>query len=191
MGFDLSNYEQVQDRLPRFFKRHEDGRVVTRLHSWVETGIVFEARLYKNGDELEKGVVLSTGWAHEIPGRGHVNRTSPLENCETSAIGRALANIGLHGDRRASREEMEKVQRGAQPSPAQPSPNETLAAEKQKKRLCVELCENLGATPDQAKMYCKQQASYQSLDSLYSHLVEFRDAGYKWDDQKNKPKQGG
>jgi hypothetical protein len=44
------------------------------------------------------------------------NKTSALENCETSAIGRALANMGLSGDQRASREEMAKVQRGVAPT---------------------------------------------------------------------------
>jgi len=44
------------------------------------------------------------------------NKTSALENCETSAIGRALANCGYGGDKRVSREEMDKVQRGITPS---------------------------------------------------------------------------
>jgi hypothetical protein len=38
-----------------------------------------------------------------------------LENCETSAIGRALANAGFSGNKRTSREEMEKVARGVAP----------------------------------------------------------------------------
>jgi hypothetical protein len=80
--------------------------------------VVFKAELF-NGD-----ILLSTGWAFEREGDGMVNQTSHLENCETSAIGRALANITIHGDKRPSREEMEKVQRGPQPT-TQPTKTDT------------------------------------------------------------------
>jgi hypothetical protein len=53
----------------------------------------------------------STGLAFEIDGQGMANKTSALENAETSAIGRALANAGYSGNKRASREEMAKVAR--------------------------------------------------------------------------------
>jgi hypothetical protein len=46
------------------------------------------------------------------------NKTSALENCETSSIGRALANAGYSGNRRATREEMAKVERGQTPKAA-------------------------------------------------------------------------
>lgn len=108
--FDPEKYEQVQDRIPRFLKKYEHGRIITDLMSPVDKLkiVVFKACLY-DGETL-----LATGWAHEIAGEGFVNQTSHLENCETSAIGRALANIGLHGDKRPSREEMEKVERHKQ-----------------------------------------------------------------------------
>ena len=52
-----------------------------------------------------------TGYAFEVDGQGGMaNRTSALENCETSAIGRALANIGYSGAKRPSQEEMRKTQ---------------------------------------------------------------------------------
>ena len=50
----------------------------------------------------------------EKAGQGYVNKTSHVENCETSAIGRALANMGLHGSKRPSREEMQKTQQPSQ-----------------------------------------------------------------------------
>jgi len=105
--FNLSDYEEVKDRLPKFFKKYPDGRVITDLISdvnQIET-VVFKATLYN--EEIE----LSTGWAFEKAGEGFVNKTSHLENCETSAIGRALANITIHGDKRPSKEEMDKVER--------------------------------------------------------------------------------
>jgi hypothetical protein len=66
--------------------------------------------------ELWLGTTLvSTGWAEEIVGNSPVNKTSALENCETSAVGRALANFGFQGKNpsatRPSRNEMEKVER--------------------------------------------------------------------------------
>jgi hypothetical protein len=59
-------------------------------------------------------VCIATGYAEEVRGAGNVNRTSHVENCETSAVGRALANAGMAGSdvsKRPSREEMSKVQR--------------------------------------------------------------------------------
>jgi hypothetical protein len=58
-------------------------------------------------------VCIATGYAEEVRGAGNVNRTSHVENCETSAVGRALANAGMAGtdvNKRPSREEMSKVQ---------------------------------------------------------------------------------
>lgn len=76
------------------------------------------------------GAVIGSGFAEEIRGQGNVNKTSALENCETSAIGRALASLGLHGGTYASINEMDGVQRKAQaqqaaqptPAPAEPAP---------------------------------------------------------------------
>jgi hypothetical protein len=61
-------------------------------------------------------VCVATGYAEEVRGAGNVNRTSHVENCETSAVGRALANAGMAGtdvNKRPSREEMSKVQNTA------------------------------------------------------------------------------
>jgi hypothetical protein len=72
-------------------------------------------------------VCIATGYAEEVRGAGNVNRTSHVENCETSAVGRALANAGMAGtdvNKRPSREEMEKVERSSAAGrgylPAQP-----------------------------------------------------------------------
>ena len=62
----------------------------------------------------ENGIVIGSGMAEEIRGEGHVNKTSALENCETSAVGRALASIGLSGGEYASANEMEAVGRKQQ-----------------------------------------------------------------------------
>lgn len=57
------------------------------------------------------GFVIATGHAQETVGQGNVNRTSALENAETSAVGRALASLGIHGGEMASLNEIEAVGR--------------------------------------------------------------------------------
>lgn len=114
MTFNLQDYAEVKDRIPVFWKRYPDGRIVTEQTMFdLESGTVeFVCYLYRD-HETEKPV--TTGWAYEVVGSSPVNRTSAVENCETSAIGRALANMGIHGkngtEPRPSREEMQKVVR--------------------------------------------------------------------------------
>jgi hypothetical protein len=122
--FNPNDYEMVSERLPRFLKDHPLARVETINHTTPDDRAaltwVMEARIWLPLDEsdLKSGWYLkSTGHAFEIDGQGgQANKTSALENCETSAIGRALANAGYGGDKRVSREEMAKVERGVTPS---------------------------------------------------------------------------
>ena len=69
--------------------------------------------------------VLGEGHAEELRGVGYVNKTSAVENCETSAIGRALAACGLAGGEYASANELDGVQRkeAALESKKKPSEN--------------------------------------------------------------------
>ena len=110
--FNPDDYEDVATRLKRFKKDWPESRIVTRLLSsdgevratrWVVQAEIYLDREIRFPD--------ATGLAAEIDGSGGANNTAALENGETSAIGRALANLGYHGDLRASREEMAKVQR--------------------------------------------------------------------------------
>lgn len=61
--------------------------------------------------EDKDGHVVGSGLAEEVRGSSNVNKTSALENCETSAIGRALASLGLHGGTYASLNEIDAVKR--------------------------------------------------------------------------------
>ncbi len=74
----------------------------------------------------ETGMIIGSGFAEEIRGQGNVNKTSALENGETSAIGRALASLGLHGGAYASINELDAVNRKqqamAQPVQQAPQP---------------------------------------------------------------------
>ena len=111
MGFNLDDYEPVAVRHSRWLEQHPNGRTITHMVSQPGADIcVIRAELW-----LED-VCIATGYAEEVRGAGNVNRTSHVENCETSAVGRALANAGMAGtdvNKRPSREEMMKVQNTA------------------------------------------------------------------------------
>ena len=107
MAFNLEDYEPVEERLSKWWKENEDGRVATELISFSNGQYIVQAYLYRT---YLDSVAYATGLAEEkITDRG-VNATSALENCETSAIGRALANANYAAKgKRPSREEMTKV----------------------------------------------------------------------------------
>ena len=105
--FNLADYETVEVRLEKFIKDYADFRIATELEVCDKDRYVVKAYLYKVATDT---VAWTTGYAEEkVTDRG-VNSTSALENCETSAIGRALANAGYAAKgKRPSREEMTKV----------------------------------------------------------------------------------
>jgi hypothetical protein len=114
--YDLSDYALVSDRITLFYQRYPAGRIVTELHSRTDREITFRALVYREPADPEPA---ATGWASERQGDGEINSVACLENTETSAVGRALANLGFTASsRRPSREEMEKATRQrARPAP--------------------------------------------------------------------------
>src|SRR4051812_35135282 len=107
--FDPTLYAPVADRLTLFWAAHPRGRIATQLVERSSEEVVFVARIYRDANDPEP---TATGWASERIGDGEVNAVACLENTETSAIGRALANMGFTASRqRPSAEEMQKVQR--------------------------------------------------------------------------------
>ena len=105
--FNLADYETVEVRLEKFIKDYPDFRISTELEVVEATRYIVKAYLFK---AKEDSVAWATGYAEETVTSRGVNQTSALENCETSAIGRALANAGYAPKgKRPSREEMSKV----------------------------------------------------------------------------------
>ena len=109
--FNLSEYQTCAERLELFWKDNPDGRIDTKLIEASQTRFIVQAFIYRTEADQYP---WAAGLAEEtVQGRG-VNATSALENCETSALARALANAGYSpkGDpsKRASREEMSKVE---------------------------------------------------------------------------------
>jgi len=106
---DLSAYALVADRITLFYERYPAGRIVTELFSRVDREITFRALVFRGPEDVQPA---ATGWASEREGDGQINQVACLENTETSAVGRALANLGFTASsRRPSREEMEKAAR--------------------------------------------------------------------------------
>ena len=106
------DYAPVADRVALFYERYPDGRIITHLAMHNEREIMFRASVYR---DARTRWPAATGWASERIGDGDINTVACLENTETSAIGRALANLGFTASKnRPSAEEMEKADRARQ-----------------------------------------------------------------------------
>lgn len=164
MAFNLDDYEPVASRLDRFLKAHPDARVITDLVHYLSDIAVFKAELWLDGE------IIATGWAEEIRGQGNVNKTSHLENCETGAVGRALANAGLSGSdftKRPSREEMGKVVRMTESGNGTITEPSNVASDKQLNMIRA-VCKSMGRTvPSGIQGWTKREASAY-IDTLKS-----------------------
>ena len=119
MRFNLDNYETVETRLAKFWAQFPNGQVFTQIHHYDDNKVVFRAEIFK---DISDPRPVATGYAEEVRDLSPVNKTSHVENAETSSIGRALSNYIFQSKTapRPSREEMSKVVR-AQEAP-KPTP---------------------------------------------------------------------
>jgi hypothetical protein len=107
--FDPARYAPVAERITHFYTAFPSGRIVTDLVSRSDRVVVFRASVYRAAGDPNPA---ATGWASEREDDGAVNEVACLENTETSAVGRALANLGFTASRlRPSAEEMAKAAR--------------------------------------------------------------------------------
>lgn len=160
--FNLNDYETCEVRLDRWWKDNPDGRVATELISFQNGQYIVQAYLYRT---FADSVAYSTGLAEEkITDRG-VNATSALENCETSAIARALANANYAAKgKRPSREEMIKVTKDKMATPKEYIPVEkeddpwtikTVEAPKSAAEAVAVVKDIIGGTTDKDIPMCK------------------------------------
>jgi len=129
--FNLDEYDTVASRIKKFRREHPNGRMATEIISatgetgatrWVVRALLWTDRWEDRDMTIKRIEPDATGLATETDGEEGVNETSALENAETSAIGRALANLGYSGDKRASRDEMQKANRRRRRRPPQKAP---------------------------------------------------------------------
>lgn len=83
-------YAEVNQRVKAFRSLYPEGTIKTELLKFEEGVVITQTTIYN-----ERGEILSTGLAYEREGSSNINRTSCLENCETSSTGRALGFLGL------------------------------------------------------------------------------------------------
>ena len=107
--FNLENYETVEERLKKYWEDNPSGMITTSVVHITEDGscVTIKAKITD-----DNGRFVTTGIAQETKGQGgFANTDAWVENCETSAIGRALANWKYQGSNkpRPSAEEMSKV----------------------------------------------------------------------------------
>ena len=112
MSFNLEEYELVEDRLKAYWKDNPQGRISTEVVHITDDGtcVTIKAEIFVWHEDVGLYCV-ATGIAQETQGQGgFANKDAWVENCETSAIGRALANWKYQGsNKRPSRQEMSKV----------------------------------------------------------------------------------
>lgn len=103
-------YQTVALRVQKFREAHPDWALITQIVSRDDSTVVMVASIVN-----DQGRVLATGHAEENRNASQINQTSALENCETSAIGRALAAAGFGGTEFASANEVQNAISQQQP----------------------------------------------------------------------------
>lgn len=101
------NYVEVNERLKAFWQLCPEGRIVTNILKLENDICVIQSAVFENKEDREP---RATGIAYEKEGSTFINKTSYIENCETSAVGRALGNAGIGIDTSiASAEEVQNA----------------------------------------------------------------------------------
>jgi len=140
-----------------------------------EGGIV---QVKANIIDKSNNAILGSGLAEEVRGSSNVNKTSALENCETSAIGRALASLGLHGGQYASANEIDRAEAKAEiieekkkepqpgPQPEPEAPKEAAPGEDRAIEFATELSRKMIACSSAKDLKILEAKNDKGIDML-------------------------
>ena len=95
IDFKGKNYVMVDQRVTAFRKLFPEGFIRTHMVSIDDGVCVMKAEVGCYIDSYHNEIILATGMAYEKETSSYINKTSYIENCETSAVGRALGFLGL------------------------------------------------------------------------------------------------
>ena len=162
----IEDYEPVASRLARFWEKHPEGRVITKLLTFEGDRVIVQADIYVDREDDRP---VATDFAEEMRGSNNVNKTSHIENACTSAIGRALADCDFASStdwtKRPSREEMHKVERMSGDTRITESSN--LASEKQQNMIRA-VCKSMGKVPPANLQGMTKREASAYIDTLKS-----------------------
>lgn len=166
----FEDYVPVSERLERFYERFPDGRITTAIveHNLESGFVLMRAEVFRNADDAQPA---ATGHAFEVRGESYVNKTSYIENAETSSVGRALALLGFEVKRGvASREEIQKAARMQAAAPTKGQAQSQPTAEEQKTdfdREILQAAVELGYDAAKVRKWVNQKFKVaDGLDSL-------------------------
>jgi hypothetical protein len=111
--FNLNEYQTVQERIDLFWKKFPEGRFKLDIVSQSDNQVIIKASVWTDKNDKHPTTV---DFAEERIGTSPVNKISHVENCATSALGRAISALGGEFSpkgKRPSREEMDKVARNS------------------------------------------------------------------------------
>ena len=131
------DYVEVSERLKYFRENFQSYSLLTEIIELTQDRVVMKAKIIN-----DKGVEVANGVAYEKEGNGYINKTSFIENCETSAWGRALANFGIGIDASvASADEVINAinNQNTNPTPKKKTGEEIKAEEERKAALRKEI----------------------------------------------------
>ena len=173
-------YYPVAERVKEFYKQHTTGRIETEIINITDDSVLVRAQVFttNNKDEFRLPVLRSTGHAYEEKSWGKINVRSMVENCETSAVGRALAflNIGISDDI-ASAEEMQNVEDAPPASYVQTSMIESLLdrasiPDKHRKDIEAELPHFTLSRAGECIKYLKENQVEKSLNEQFDDKLK-------------------
>ena len=163
-------YVMVNARIMEFWKRFPNGSITTEFVSLIDGVAVMKATISEDGVKVK-----ATGTAYEKEGAGFVNKTSYIENCETSAVGRALGILGIGIDASlASAEEVANAIHQQEKKPTlTPKPPKVDANAKKKAVLLTKICKDFKTISPEQQAELAKIAGKSLKVMTYEELLSF------------------